>query len=270
LNRAGFEPITPSGFLFQFKMLLNYHFILPAGWVGLFLALTAPTSATEKPLKIPGYKTSTAGKGLPRNIIGQWPEDEPSVYTERVNSDSDPKDLEVIRKICEAHDVLISHLKELGLYDIIVVVFNSAHQERGKNTCYEGALVPFILRLPGVVREGKRNDALVVNIDLVATFIEMAGRQAEPDMLLDGKSLVSLLKGERDSHHPFVFLEMDNTWALVTDHWKLIQNRVPEYRKVGNTIASASPAFASILRDHGYRTGLIGEMSNKHHYGLKE
>lgn len=347
-----------------------------------------------------GYKTGMTGKwhnGSPGNIIGQWPEDGPSVYAEGVGPDSDPKDPQVIRKIREAHDVLISHLEDtigftwaktvtyenkerwtvpremqvhnlewitqgalefldayhedpfflyislpvphayyyggweedynilatprgflteipdsqpsrdsiferletlgidrrnsmgtwiddsvgavlqrleqLGLCENTVVVFTSDHQDRGKNTCYEGARVPFILRWPGVVREGKRMNALAANIDLAATFIEMAGGEAEPDMLLDGKSLVPLLKGERDSHHPFVFLEMGNTRAVVTDQWKLIQNRVPEYRKVINpqvwdrerepiADAMAFDAIDALERGRARRVGWDGIISS--------
>jgi arylsulfatase A-like enzyme len=57
----------------------------------------------------------------------------------------------------------------------------------------DSARVPLLIRGPGFERG--RSDAVVANIDLAPTFLELAG--AEPMLEPDGASLVPLLRGGR-------------------------------------------------------------------------
>ena len=60
---------------------------------------------------------------------------------------------------------------------------------------YEPAMVmPLIMRAPGRVEPGTRAGALVQNIDLAPTFLELAGVAAPED--LQGRSLTPLFDGE--------------------------------------------------------------------------
>ena len=60
---------------------------------------------------------------------------------------------------------------------------------------YEGGLrVPFIMRWPGHVPPGKTSDQPAAHVDLMPTFIEIAGKKAMPKQPLDGISIVKLLK----------------------------------------------------------------------------
>lgn len=62
---------------------------------------------------------------------------------------------------------------------------------QGKDAPYEESLrVPLLVRGPGVPA-GARLPHMVVNLDLPATFVELAG--ARPDRVLEGRSLVPLL-----------------------------------------------------------------------------
>lgn len=62
---------------------------------------------------------------------------------------------------------------------------------QGKDAPYEEALrVPLLVRGPGVAA-GQRREHLVVNADLPATWLDLAG--AKPDRALDGRSLLPLL-----------------------------------------------------------------------------
>ncbi|MDQ8194117.1 sulfatase-like hydrolase/transferase [Coraliomargarita sp. SDUM461004] len=129
---------------------------------------------------------------------------------------------------------ILERLDAYGLAENTIVIFTSDHQARGKNTCYEGARVPFIIRWPGVTRPGSQIDALCVNADLAPTFVEVAGGSSQMGAMLDGMSLLPLIRGERRDQHPYVFLELNNSRALVSERWKLLLNRVPEYQKVVN------------------------------------
>ncbi|MBB6052892.1 sulfatase [Armatimonas rosea] len=101
-------------------------------------------------------------------------------------------------------DILLKKLKELNLAKNTIVVFtsdNGATQQssqeplRGsKGGYYEGGIrEPLIVRWPGVTKPGSVCATPVINIDFYPTFLEAAG--AKPPKLLDGESLVPLLKG---------------------------------------------------------------------------
>jgi len=65
----------------------------------------------------------------------------------------------------------------------------------GKGMLYEGGIrVPMIVRWPGEARPGSVCNTPVVGIDFYRTFLEMAGAQKRPRQILDGESLVRLLK----------------------------------------------------------------------------
>jgi arylsulfatase A-like enzyme len=74
-------------------------------------------------------------------------------------------------------------------------VTSNAPLKGGKGSFYEGGIrVPLIVRWPGVTPAGTVCDEPVIGIDFYPTFLE-AGDIAPPDdYLLDGQSLVSLLR----------------------------------------------------------------------------
>lgn len=102
-------------------------------------------------------------------------------------------------------------LDELGLSEKTVVLFSSDNGGYGpatdmdplkgyKGTYYEGGIrVPLFVKWPGVVKPGSRSAEPVTGVDIYPTLCEIAGAGLPEDQPLDGESLVSLLKGERDS-----------------------------------------------------------------------
>jgi len=102
--------------------------------------------------------------------------------------------------------MLVRKLKELGLEDNTLLVFTSdnggtqkSSQEplRGnKGGYYEGGIrEPFIVRWPGVVKPGTTCDDPVITQDLFPTFLAAAGGTVPKGAVLDGESIVPLLKG---------------------------------------------------------------------------
>ena len=103
--------------------------------------------------------------------------------------------------------ILLAKLHDLGLDDRTLVVFTSdnggtrtSSQEplRGNKGCYyEGGIrEPFIMRWPGVVKPGSRCDVPVIIVDLYPTFLAAAGAATPRGKVLDGESLLPLLRGE--------------------------------------------------------------------------
>jgi arylsulfatase A-like enzyme len=67
----------------------------------------------------------------------------------------------------------------------------------GKGWLYEGGIrVPFIARLPGAtLKPGSTSDVPVISPDIFATAFEFAGARPAANATVDGRSLVSLLRG---------------------------------------------------------------------------
>lgn len=73
-----------------------------------------------------------------------------------------------------------------------------------KWTCYgNGLQSAMIVRWPGVVKPNSKSNALVEYVDIAPTFIEAAG--GTPATVLEGRSMVSLLKGTVDKHKDYVY-----------------------------------------------------------------
>jgi len=112
--------------------------------------------------------------------------------------------------------ILMNKLEELGLDKNTLVVFTSDNgatpaspQEplRGNKGCYyEGGIrEPFIVRWPGMVRPGTRSEVPVINVDLYPTFLAVAGAAVPEGKVLDGESLLPLLRGEGQLNREAIF-----------------------------------------------------------------
>lgn len=112
--------------------------------------------------------------------------------------------------------ILLQKLADLNLERDTLVIFTSdnggtqkAFQEplRGnKGSYYEGGIrEPFIVRWPGVTRPGSRCDVPVINVDLFPTFLDVTGIPAPDGKVLDGESLLPLLKGENSLKRQAIF-----------------------------------------------------------------
>ena len=101
---------------------------------------------------------------------------------------------------------MLRHLKSQGVEQNTVVLWLSEQGSQlpfGKWTCYDtGVHAAAVLRWPGMVQPGTDSNALVSYVDVVPTFIELAGGTSRN---LDGKSFASLLRGETNHHHSVVF-----------------------------------------------------------------
>jgi arylsulfatase A-like enzyme len=110
--------------------------------------------------------------------------------------------LRCIRSVDDNVGRVLDYLREKGL-DKNTIVFYSSDQsfylgEHGwfdKRFMYEESLrTPLLAMGPGIVPEGSTCDAMVQNLDMAETFLELTGARVPDDM--QGASLRPLLKGE--------------------------------------------------------------------------
>jgi len=144
---------------------------------------------------------------------------------------------------------VLGKIDELGLADNTVVVFfsdNGGLRQRfdgdggivstnaplrdEKGTLYEGGIrEPLIVRWPGAVKPGSVCAEPVTSVDFYPTFLEMAGATGDAKHVLDGESLVPLLREggrlKRESiywHYPH-YHHSSPAGALRKGPWKLIE-----------------------------------------------
>lgn len=102
---------------------------------------------------------------------------------------------------------LLQTLEKYKQTDNSVVVYLSEQGNSlpfAKWTCYDaGVHSAYIVRWPGVVKPKTESAAIVEYVDIVPTFLDIAG--VEPLAPIDGKSIVPVLKGEAKEHKQYTF-----------------------------------------------------------------
>ena len=135
---------------------------------------------------------------------------------------------------------------------------------RGKKGSYYdgGHRVPFFIRWPnGGIDGGKDIAELITHVDLLPTLIELCGLEAPADLVFDGMSVASLLRGEREAlPDRTIFVQYrQNTnppekWenAVMTRRWRLIGGKELYDIKADpgqqNDIAAEHPDVVAHLR----------------------
>lgn len=149
---------------------------------------------------------------------------------------------------------ILATLDDLAISEQTLVVFyadnggvhgitSMAPLRDGKGTLYEGGIrVPLAMRWPSVIAPGTQSRVPVIGIDFFPTFLEITGQPGPPSQILDGESLIPLLKQTgtltRDAlfwHFP-AYLEANPQWypngrtwrttpagAIRQGSWKLIE-----------------------------------------------
>jgi arylsulfatase A-like enzyme len=134
---------------------------------------------------------------------------------------------------------ILDYLDERGLAEDTVVIYTSDqgfflgdHGWFDKRFMYEESLrMPFLVRYPRLIAPGSTSDAIVLNVDVAQTLLELAG--VEPRSPMQGRSLVPLLRGERPpewrtSIYYRYWMHLDGShgvWAhrgVRTDRYKLV------------------------------------------------
>ncbi len=141
--------------------------------------------------------------------------------------------------------VLLDGLQKLGVLDRTAVFVTSDHGEgfgehglyNHGNSLYEELLhVPLIVRLPGKLGAGRRVSTAVSHVDLLPTFLALAGIGDVSGLM--GRSLLPALRGDTLPDEP-VWGDGAGSQALIDGSWKVIVNgegrakRIPGWKNAG-------------------------------------
>ncbi len=117
---------------------------------------------------------------------------------------------------------LLKELEALGLADKTLVIYASDNGPQlnrdghgsagilrdGKWTNFEGGIrVPCVMRWPGRIPAGSKNNEITGIIDLLPTFCELAGINAPTDRVMDGRNILPYMLGqslEEPIHETFI------------------------------------------------------------------
>jgi arylsulfatase A-like enzyme len=137
-----------------------------------------------------------------------------------VGGHNNPTYAAMIASVDESVGRVMKTLDELGIADNTVLIFSSdnggvggyvregvkasgditdnAPLRSGKGSLYEGGTRdPFVVRWPGRISPGSTCDVPAIHVDVYPTFLEIAGAKAPVGYVLDGESLVPLLRDGR-------------------------------------------------------------------------
>ena len=134
----------------------------------------------------------------------------------------------MVKRLDEAYGRLHDALKSLGLDEDTVVLFTSDHgchfktrNGEYKRSCHESSIrVPTVFTGPGFEGGGQVQE-LVSLVDLPPSLLEAAG--LEVPELMEGHSLLPLLRGEREGWPEEVFIQISEAQvgrAVRTRRWK--------------------------------------------------
>ncbi len=150
----------------------------------------------------------------------------------------------------------------------------------GKGSPYEGGVrVPLLVKWPGVTRPGSMCDTPVITPDFYPTMLQIAGLKPEAGQVLDGVSLVGLLRGGRTLqrealywHYPHYHPGGATPYGAIREgDWRLVEfyedNHVELYNlreDIGerHDLAGRFPKVARRLRDrlHAWRERVGAQM----------
>jgi len=130
----------------------------------------------------------------------------------------------MVQSLDESVGRVLDKLDELKLTDDTIIIFTSDNGGNmynkvegttptnnyplrgGKGNIYEGGTrEPCLIVWPGVVEPGSRCDEIVTSIDFYPTVLEMAEVPKKKEQLLDGVSIVPLLKGKTKLDREAIF-----------------------------------------------------------------
>lgn len=181
---------------------------------------------------------------------------------------------DVMKEIDHSVRRILTKLTELGIDDETLVVFTSDNgpwlnlsninrAERsigsayplkdGKFTTWEGGVrVPFFARWPGHIPAGCVTAEVGGLVDLLPTFLGLAGGRIPADRTIDGVNLWPLWSGAMSSlDRSYAFHEGNILAAVLKGRWKLRNNELYDLKNDIQELANvaAVPANASVLAD---------------------
>lgn len=157
---------------------------------------------------------------------------------------------DVIEELDASTGELVDLLAELGLDQNTIIVYTSdngpwsnhslpqytadieAHAgsagplRSAKGTTWEGGIrVPCVMWGPGFIPAGNVSSEIATTMDLLPTFIRMAGAELPEGLVIDGRDIEPLMRaepGSKSPHEAFYYYRETHLDAVRSGDWKLV------------------------------------------------
>ena len=179
-----------------------------------FYQVHAPFSAHKERVKVYNDKKDKLGLTDQQRFQEETIGDKTFKYRDKQDH---PTYAAMIESMDKAVGCVLDKLEAKGIEDNTVVIFFSDNGglstsegtptantplRTGKGWLYEGGIrEPAIIKWPGGTQPGTVSDAVITSMDFYPTILDMAGLPLRPDLHVDGKSLVPLLKNKTQKVH---------------------------------------------------------------------
>jgi arylsulfatase A-like enzyme len=130
----------------------------------------------------------------------------------------------------------------------------------GKYSSYEGGTrVPFVVSWPKRVKAGGVSDALVCQIDLLASFAALTGQSLPAEAAPDSINVLPALLGESKKGRDHL-VEHARNLSMRKGQWKLIPKEVaPNVKKKGNGNGGGATELFDLSKDLPEATNVAGQ-----------
>jgi arylsulfatase A-like enzyme len=162
---------------------------------------------------------------------------------------------------------ILAAIKDSGIEKNTLVIFtndnggqtktgaNNGKLKGKKGTLWEGGVrVPWAMRWPGKVKPGSIINDPIISLDILPTVVEMSGNKVSGDWMLDGRSFLPLITGEKKSLPERVLHwrkgGSKGKISMRQGDWKLIQN---------NRSQGAKPELYDLAKDIGETKNLASQ-----------
>lgn len=158
---------------------------------------------------------------------------------------------DVIETIDHGVGEILDTLDELKLSKNTLVVFTSDNGpwlvmgdhsgfatplRAGKGTTYEGGMrVPGIMRWPDTIPAGSVTSEITSTIDMLPTIAEITGAEVPTDRIIDGESILDIIKGKtgaKSPHEFFYYYHGTRLQAVRSGEWKLRVKTTMRYEDI--------------------------------------
>jgi uncharacterized sulfatase len=139
---------------------------------------------------------------------------------------------------------VVKMLKEAGAYNNTVLVFLSEQGNSfpfAKWTCYnQGLHSAMIVTYPSEIKPNTVSNALVEYVDILPTFLDIAGIKAKAGQL-DGKSFYPVLQQKTDEHKTYTFA-LQTTRGIISgsEYYGIRSAATKQYRYIRNLMPDAT------------------------------
>lgn len=129
---------------------------------------------------------------------------------------------------------ILKTLKEQGIDENTIVLFTTDNGPAGRkgsakplrgskgNTFEGGQRVPTVIRWPEGIPAGLENDRILTSMDILPTFVKLAGATLPADREIDGKDIMPVIAdGAESPHEYFFYAHWGNTEGVRRGDWKL-------------------------------------------------